>query len=85
MSTHNIGFYEEINKNYPLIIIKYHQIRTLSLPLDCHSTVMHYSTVQKEFIQKVFWSSTLLLLEITVCFLWLSLTVTIIIRGTDVY
>ena len=23
MSTHNIGFYEEIRKNYPLIIIKY--------------------------------------------------------------
>ena len=29
MSTHNIGFYEEMAK----IIIKYHQIRTLSVPL----------------------------------------------------
>ena len=33
MSTHNIGFYEEISKNYHLIIIKYHQIRTLFLLL----------------------------------------------------
>ena len=37
MSAQNIGFYEEIRKNYPLIIIKYHQMCTLSLlwdPLD---------------------------------------------------
>ena len=33
MSPHNIGFYEEISKNYHLIIIKYHQIRTLFLLL----------------------------------------------------
>ena len=33
MSTHNIGFYED-KQNYHLIIIKYHQIRTLFLLLD---------------------------------------------------
>ena len=33
MSTHNIGFYEDLTKNYLLIIIKYHQICTLSLLL----------------------------------------------------
>ena len=34
MSTHNIGFYEEISKIITLIIIiKYHQIRTLFLLL----------------------------------------------------
>ena len=32
MSAHNIGFYEEISKNYPLIIIKY---APLSLLLNC--------------------------------------------------
>ena len=32
MSAHNIGFYEEL-RNYPLIIIKYHQIHTLPLLL----------------------------------------------------
>ena len=35
MSTHNIGFYEEKKQNYSLIIIKYNQIRTLSLLLNC--------------------------------------------------
>ena len=34
MSIHNIGFYEEISKNYHLIIIKYHQIRTVFLLLQ---------------------------------------------------
>ena len=33
MCTHNIGFYEEKKQNYHLIIIKYHQIRTLFLLL----------------------------------------------------
>ena len=33
MSTHNIGFYEDLTKNYLSIIIKFHQIRTLSLLL----------------------------------------------------
>ena len=33
MSTHNIGFYEDLTKNYLSIIIKYHQIHTLSLLL----------------------------------------------------
>ena len=32
MSTHNIVFFEKKNKqNYPLIIIKYHRIRNLTL------------------------------------------------------
>ena len=37
MSTHNIGFTEEISKkqNDLLIIIKYHQIRILSVLLNC--------------------------------------------------
>ena len=35
MSTHNIGFYEELSKiSLNIIIIKYHQIRTLFLLLD---------------------------------------------------
>ena len=38
MSTHNIGFYEEISKNYHLIIIKYHQICTLFLLLGSSDT-----------------------------------------------
>ena len=29
MSTHNIGFYEELTKKYLSIIIKYYQIHTL--------------------------------------------------------
>ena len=33
MSTHNIGFYEELTKKYLLIFIKYHKIRTLSVIL----------------------------------------------------
>ena len=30
MSTHNMGFYEEISSNYPLIVINYHQKPSLS-------------------------------------------------------
>ena len=37
MSTHNIGFYEDLTK----IIIKYHQICTLFLLLD-----QHYQTLK---------------------------------------
>ena len=33
MSTHNIGFYKDFDKNYLSIIIKYYQIHTVSLPL----------------------------------------------------
>ena len=31
MSTHKIGFYEELTKNYLLIKFKYHQIHVLSV------------------------------------------------------
>ena len=40
MSTHNIGFYEEMATNYPSIIIKYHQICTLSV---------HYENKPKQY------------------------------------
>ena len=43
MSTHNIGFYEEISKII-LIIIKYHQLDTLSLDL---SVVRNYNIKSK--------------------------------------
>ena len=33
MSTHNTGFYEEKGENYLSIIIKYHQLRTISVLL----------------------------------------------------
>ena len=34
MSTHNIGFCEDLTKNYLSIIIEFHQMRTLSLLLN---------------------------------------------------
>ena len=37
MSTHNIGFYEDISK----IIIKYHQIRTLFLLMHVYNRSSH--------------------------------------------
>ena len=53
MSTHNIGFYEERRKiiTYIVIIIKYHQIRTLFLLLSIDSLIyafvihIHYTVV----------------------------------------
>ena len=39
MSTHNIGFYEDLTKIITLIIIKYHQICTLFLLLYIMLTV----------------------------------------------
>ena len=50
MSIHNIiGFYEERSKNFPLIIIKYYQIRTLSLLLMSSSG--HVSMI-KDFLRR---------------------------------
>ena len=46
MSTHNIGFYEEFDKNYLSIIIKYHQIHT------CHVFTFALSTQCGEIISK---------------------------------
>ena len=41
MSTHSIGFYEDIDKNYLSIFNKYHQICTLlSSILKCHTVCL---------------------------------------------
>ena len=65
MSTHNIRFYEEISKNYHLIIIKYHQIRTLFL-------LLKYSEIFRDESQPVlsYFDHTDLLCDM-VCFIHL--------------